>query len=103
MALCDTPSVICNNPALQSPQVQQYLLIHLLASTLGVTTDDGELQDLAAGYMCQGSPGALRAIAATAIDGADLEGVDLTHVTCWSPLQLAAVQAYLVCVALDAL
>jgi len=103
MAVCDTPNTICNQFNLQDPLTQRYLLIHLLASTLGVTTDDGELQTLAAGYLCQGSPAKLRTEEATAIAAADLPGVDLSHITCWDPLQLEAVMAYLTCVAIDAL
>ncbi len=103
MALCDTPSVICNQFNLQDPITQRYLLVHLLASTLGTTTDDAELKELSAGYICQGSPAKLRTEESTLIAAADLAGVDLTHVACWSPLDLEAVMAYLVCVALEAL
>lgn len=108
MALCDTPSVICNQFNLQGNQVQQYLMIHLLVELINAAggsapTDDADLQEASAGYLCQGSPGLLNAEMATAINAAELTGVDLTTVNCWSPLQLSAAQAYLTCLALDAI
>lgn len=103
---CSTPNVICNQFNLQDPITQRYLLMHLLASIINeaggdVPTGDGELFDAGAGYVCQGSPAKLRTEEATAISAAELPGVDLSHITCYDPLQIESAIAYLTCVALD--
>ncbi len=107
MADCIAPPVICNAGYLQDPITQRYLLMHMLASLINlaggdVPTDDGELFAASEGYLCQGSPAKLRTAEASAIAAASLDGVDLTHVTCYSPLAIESAIAYLTCTALGA-
>ncbi len=105
---CSAPNVICNNNFRQDPQTQRYLELHLLAALINaaggsVPTTDSGLFDASSGYLCQGSPAKLRTEEATAIANADLSGVDLPHITCYSPLAIESAMAYLTCVALDTL
>lgn len=102
-----TPATICYRPDLQSPAMQQYLLLQVLcaaANALGaaVTCTAAGYQDMAADYLCQGSPAAINAQAAANIID-QLVDVDTTQPVCLTPSELAGAQAYLVCTILEQL
>lgn len=102
-----TPSVICNNWVYQSPDMQSYLLLQLLcavATELGasVTCTNAGYQAMAADYLCQGSPNAIRAQMAQNIVS-ELTGVNTDQPICLDPNELAGATAYLVCTILEQL
>lgn len=102
---CTTPAVTCNAWYLQSPAMQNYLLLQLLcaiATELGisVTCTNAGFEELAEPWLCQGSPAKINYQAAQLIAD-NLPDVDLSQPVCLTPLQLAGANAALICSILD--
>lgn len=102
---CLTPATTCLPWYLQSPAMQDYLMIRFLctvAGTLGSTidcTDEAALKALADEWLCEGSPAVIMTkIAQMICEQVSRETIDCTvQPACWTPLQLAGAKAYLIC------
>lgn len=101
---CETPGTFCNNWVYQSPAMQRYLLLQLLAA-LGVALNAIDSADLdtiiasAAAWKCASGNDINRLLQMEALTiAAELPSVVTTQPTCIDPLDLEAAIAYLICV-----
>ncbi len=92
---CSIPSTTCNAFYLQSPAMQQWLLIQLLNALLDSPLTLDQLLTNAQGYVCQ-SPNAIRQLTADMIVNG-LDGVNTAQPVCLTPQELQGEMAYLVC------
>jgi hypothetical protein len=98
------PTTICHNWSYQDPMTQKWVFLQLLCGivnyyageTLHDCTDADALKELAAPWLCQGSPAKLRAHQMEIVCEA-FPLLDCSQPVCWSPLELEGAYTALIC------
>ena len=98
------PATICHDWSLQDPMTQKWVFIQLLCAVVNYyggeelhdCTDAEALKDLAAPWLCQGSPEKLRAHQMEILKDA-FPLVNFDQPVCWSPLELEGTFTALIC------
>ena len=98
------PEIICHNPFLQDPLTQKWIFLQLLCGVVNYyadeqlhdCTDADALKELAAPWLCQGSPAKLRAHQMEILCAA-FPLLNCDQPVCWSPLELEGAFTALIC------